>query len=158
MPAVRHPPTFLNKAGGENKMKKLMGEDEEITYILLSEAKHTQLGENYLNLLTIKIELDSKKQRQNLKHLSPPLYPRLHFTPSFPTLLPPPRAVLGHWGEDQHTAVPLCSSFLLRVFSCSSMGPLHRSLLLQDKTAPAWTLLHRARFLQGVPTCCIHKL
>lgn len=53
--APRHPPSHSclpNRMEGENKMKKLMGEDKDkvITYHLLSQAKHIWPGESYFNL------------------------------------------------------------------------------------------------------------
>lgn len=48
--------------------------DRQIIYQLLSWTKQNQLGEDYFNLLPIKIELHGKKQRQNLKHLPPPSF------------------------------------------------------------------------------------
>lgn len=46
-------------------MKELMGQDKdwEITYQLLSWARHTQQGK--LNLLSIKMDLNGENDRQN---------------------------------------------------------------------------------------------
>jgi len=47
---------LLNKAGGENKVKRLMGQDKdrEIKYQVPSPAKQTQPGEDACQLLTLK--------------------------------------------------------------------------------------------------------
>lgn len=56
---------LLSRTGGENEIKKLMEQDKdkEIMYQLLSRANQTQLGENYFNLLPIKLELKEENHR-----------------------------------------------------------------------------------------------
>lgn len=56
---------FLSRAGRKSKKKMLVSQDidDEITDQLTSQAKQTQVGENWFNLLPIKIELDGEKQR-----------------------------------------------------------------------------------------------
>jgi len=50
------PHSFRSRAGGENKVKKLVGRDKdrEIAYRLPSQAKQMQLEENQPTLLLIK--------------------------------------------------------------------------------------------------------
>lgn len=69
-----------------------------------------------------------KKLKQ---HLPPSFFPGSKFTPSFLTLLPtlPPVLYGGMEGYGQYIIVPLCHSFLLKIFPCSSMGPA----VLQEK-------------------------
>lgn len=80
-------------------------------------------------------------QRQKLNHLPPTirLFPKINLTSSFPTPLPPPpQVVQGRWRMGvcgQSITVRLCCSFLLTLFPCSSMDPLHGLHFLQGISA-----------------------
>jgi len=52
------------RAGGEDTMTKLMGQDEarEISYQLPPQGKDTQLGEKQFNVMPVKTDLGSEKQ------------------------------------------------------------------------------------------------
>lgn len=74
------------------KLRKLISQDKEreIAYKLLSWAAQTHFWENEFNLLPIKIDSGSEKQRHTLKrHLSSPLsHAQLHtFSPDSSTPL-----------------------------------------------------------------------
>lgn len=103
----------------------------ETAHHLPSWAKQTWLGENEFNLLPIKIDFCSEKQSQ-IKTCSAhplPLLPRLSFSPSFLSHLPPspPQAAQGDedGGCSETMADPLCCFFLLTLFPYSSVGPAH---------------------------------
>lgn len=78
------------------------------------------------------------------------LLPRLNFTCSFLALLPAPlQDPQGHGEHGQHIRVPLCYSFFLKLFPCSSVGPSHGlESLRAHPYAPLWSL----QWLQGIFT------
>lgn len=121
------------------------------TYVFLSLTK--QLGENRLNLLPIKIETGSEKHRQNLKHLSLPLYPRLNLPPSFPTPLPALPERCRGVGLRVSTQQYLLAAPFSSQFSSAPAWVLSQPQLLGDKPAPAWAPLHGAQFLSGTCSC-----
>lgn len=115
---------LLVNEGEENKKKRLMSwdKDKEVAYGLLSCIKHTQLGEKYFNLLPVKIGLDSKKQRQNLKTTFPP-----PFHPFFPGSYLKPFPKSSAWLWSAHN-----SSFLLLL-------PSHPALLQCGFPSMGWS-------------------
>ena len=136
-----HPAAFLLplhcRAGGEEKMKRLMGwdKDRKIIYQLLPWRKQTQLGGKEFNLVPVKVGLVVKSKDNIKKHgfLPPllPFFPRIIFIPSFPDLLPAPHpapwAVQGN-GEWGLLWADNSSSLLLL--------PSHPVPLLQHGVAP----------------------
>lgn len=103
-PAALTPPPKTGQ-GGEKKMKMLI--------FLLPPTKQTSLGgENWINLLPVKTELDGKKQRKNTKHFH-------FFNPKSSASPSGTRLENGSCG--QPTTTLLCH-FLLMLFPCSSMG------------------------------------
>lgn len=55
----------LSRAGGKNRMKKLMGQQKDRGSLTNYSHRKNRLNLEKINLFPIKIDLDSEKQRQN---------------------------------------------------------------------------------------------
>lgn len=53
------------------------------------------------------------------------------------------------WGYSESITVPLCHSFFLMLFPCSSMDPLHGLQLLSEEPAPTWAG-HGLQIIQSI--------
>lgn len=85
-----------------------------------------------------------------------PFFLKLHFTPLFPTLPPPPCTLSGveGWVCGQFITPRLCHSFLPMCFSCSTMGfyPTGQSIkLLQHRSSPQGRVLKQQTVPAWVP-------
>lgn len=93
------------------------------------------------NVLPIKIDLGGEKPRLKSKHFSLfHLLPRLDFTASFPTPLPPAHHTRGTGRAG--------NSSLLTLFACSSVVPSHKPQLLQETSTSS---------SMGSSTGCFHR-
>lgn len=88
-----------------------------------------------------------------------PFFLKLHFTPLFPTL-PPPPCILSSaegWICGQFIRLHRCHSFLPTCFSCSTMGfhPTGQSIrLLQHRSSPQGRVLKQQTVEHGFPVGC----
>lgn len=131
---------LLKRMEGECRMKKSYGRDKnrEIAFQYHRGQNRTNLVK--INLLPIKINLDSQKQRQ-IKTFAPPLhFPWLNFAPSFLTLLPSPPA---EWcsGVGKKGLGSVHSS------SCLALLPPHSFPLPQCGFSPPWAAVLQERNL-----------
>lgn len=103
-----------------------------------------------INLLPAKLEFNSEKQRQKLKHLpsTPYLPPRLNLPPSFPTSLSPPLpSYIG--GCLIHNSSTLLLLPLNNAFPPLLYGSFPWPPVIQKKRVPAWSL-YGPKFLQEI--------
>lgn len=90
-----------------------------------------------INLLLIKNRLGWWEPRPATHY-----FPGLNFAPSLPAPLPPCSRTLqgdGEWTFGSVQTAPLCHSFLLTLFPCSSVGP-HGLQFASEKPDPLWSL------------------
>lgn len=167
---ARYPPKrsvthLLSWIGDRKYNKKLESWDRgrERSHISYHHGQN-KLDLGKINLLPIKNRFGCWETKRKSKTLFP--------TPSFSqvfyfillTLIPPPCPVVqGNGGCGQSVTIPLCWSFLLTLFGCSSVGPSHwqQSVKcsnmgplrrLSGKHASVWAV-HGPQFFMGNTAC-----
>lgn len=91
------------------------------------------------------------KDKQQITPFLPPFLDTTSLLHSSLPLSPHHKWCRGMGGCSQYIIAPLSPSFLLTLFLCSSVGPLHRLQVPVKKIALVWAL-HRLRFLQEHPS------
>lgn len=131
-----------------NRMRRLMGcdRDKEIVYQLPLQAKQTWLGENWCNLLSIKIDSGSEKQRKTPKWgLSSPLSQAELYSFNSRLLHFPLHGAGGRGNYGQ--------SYPPMHFPCSGTVSPHGLQNFRKKTIASVWALHRLRFPRELSTC-----